>query len=65
MECINDALSIDTIKKKLPDGLSTLKDYFLYNFGSENTKCYKKAKEEFRKSLAAYSLICYILNIKD
>jgi phosphatidylinositol 4-kinase B len=45
MECINDALSIDAIKKKLPDGLVSLKDFFLYNFGSENTKCYKKAQE--------------------
>jgi len=28
MECINDAMSIDAIKKKLPDGMNTLKDYF-------------------------------------
>ena len=41
MECINDAMSIDGIKKKLPEGMNTLKSYFLYNFGTVNSKCYK------------------------
>jgi phosphatidylinositol kinase/protein kinase (PI-3 family) len=65
MEFINDSMSIDAIKKKLPDGLNNLKDYFLCNFGSEDSKCYKKARNEFCRSLAGYSLVCYILNIKD
>jgi len=65
MECITDAMSVDYIKKKLPDGMNNLRDYFLYNFGSEGTNCYKQARLNFIKSLAAYSLICYVLNIKD
>ena len=65
MECLIDSMSVDEIKKKLPDGLNNLKDYFLYNFGSENSRCYLLAREAFCRSLAAYSLICYVLNIKD
>lgn len=65
MECINDSMSIDAIKKKLPDGLTSLYDYFLYNYGMEESSCFKKARDAFCRSLAASSLICYVLNIKD
>ena len=58
-------MSIDAIKKKLPSGMSTLKDYFLYNFGGQKTQLYKEARDNFCRSLAAYSLVCYILQIKD
>lgn len=41
MVCLKDTLSIDAIKKKLPSGMSTLKDYFLYNFGGQRSALYK------------------------
>lgn len=44
---------------------STLRDYFLRQFGGQKTDRFKKARENFCNSLAAYSLICYILQIKD
>jgi hypothetical protein len=34
LECVDDALSIDGLKKKLPQGMHTLSDYFKYNYGS-------------------------------
>ena len=58
-------MSIDAIKKKLPSGMSTLKDYFLYNFGGQKSHLYRQAQENFCQSLAGYSLVCYILQIKD
>lgn len=45
--------------------VATLKDHFGYCFGSENSYAYKKAQYNFATSLAGYSLICYILQIKD
>ena len=65
MECLIDSMSVDEIKKKLPDGLTTLSEYFTYNFWNENSRCYGRARSAFCSSLAGYSLICYILNIKD
>ena len=40
-------------------------DYFRNQFGSSRSKAYKTARQNFCKSLAAYSLVCYILQIKD
>merc|ERR1711865_306966 len=40
-------------------------DYFINQFGSARSKAYKTARHNFCKSLAAYSLLCYILQIKD
>ena len=45
--------------------MSTLKDYFLYNFGGYRSTLYKEARHNFAKSLAGYSLLAYILQIKD
>ena len=64
IEVVSDALSIHSIKEKI--GLnSLLVDYFRIQFGKEKSDRYKKAKDNFCNSLAAYSLVCYILQIKD
>ena len=42
-----------------------MRDYFILNYGSRRGKLYKKAKKEFARSLAAYCLVTYILQIKD
>ncbi|OWB75995.1 hypothetical protein B5S32_g142 [[Candida] boidinii] len=76
VETITNALSIHSIKKSLtqhmtqngenPNGeIATLKDHFLRVFGDENSPKYRLAQENFCISLAAYSVICYILQIKD
>ena len=64
IEVVSDALSIHSIKEKI--GLnSLLVDYFRIQFGKDKSDRYKKAKDNFCNSLAAYSLVCYILQIKD
>ncbi len=64
IEVVSDALSIHSIKEKI--GLNShLVDYFRIQFGKEKSDRYKKAKDNFCNSLAAYSLVCYILQIKD
>jgi len=44
---------------------SQIIDYFKQQFGSTRSKSFKTARHNFCKSLAAYSLLCYILQIKD
>lgn len=63
IECVSNAVSIDYLKKNLPSSRKTLKDYFHLNFGSGKT--FERAQQEFMKSLAGYSLACFILNLKD
>lgn len=65
VECINDAYSIDAIKKSLPVYMHSLLDYFRKKYGPADCKRFKQARDNFIKSLAAYSLVCYILQIKD
>ena len=64
IEVATDALSIDSIKKKMGRN-SQIVDYFKHQFGSTKSRSFKNAKQNFCKSLAAYSLLCYILQIKD
>ena len=61
----NDTNSIHGIKEKLGEA-STLVDYFKAMWGAnkKNSK-YKQAQMNFARSLAGYSLVCYILQIKD
>lgn len=40
-------------------------DYFRKNYGHTRSKSFIKAQKNFADSLAAYSLVCYILQIKD
>lgn len=76
VETINNALSVHSIKKTITEynfkndenskgAVASIKDYFLRVYGFENTPRYKRAQENFARSLAAYSIICYVLQIKD
>lgn len=76
VETITNAISIHSIKKSLTEHsivqgdntgrrIFSLKDYFEKAFGGIGTLPYRRAQENFMKSLASYSMICYILQIKD
>jgi hypothetical protein len=80
METITDAVSVHSIKKEAyakmtsapsPENAGgvipsfTLYDHFLEAFGSPNTLQFRKAQDAFMKSLASYSIISYLLQIKD
>jgi phosphatidylinositol kinase/protein kinase (PI-3 family) len=60
LEFLVNTNSIDGVKKKLPKNWNLNK--FYRNFFNEN---FEEAQKNFAESLAAYSLICYILQIKD
>ncbi|KAK6205459.1 phosphatidylinositol 4-kinase [Scheffersomyces amazonensis] len=76
VETITNAISIHSVKKSLTElsiangenlkgRIFTLQDYFKKLFGSSDSQRYKQAQDNFARSLAAYSIICYILQIKD
>ena len=60
IELADDALSIDSIKKKMGRN-SQIIDYFKQQFGGTKSRAFKQARYNFVQSLAAYSLLCYIL----
>ena len=65
IEMIVDALSIDEIHRK-SEGI-TLLDYFIvqYGKGKIKNKRFQRAQKNFCYSLAAYSLVQYVLQVKD
>ncbi|ORX67818.1 kinase-like protein [Linderina pennispora] len=72
METITNTVSVHSIKKEFysrnPDyaGLPyTLYNYFVTSFGTPDTDRFKTAQDNFMRSLVAYSLITYILQIRD
>jgi phosphatidylinositol 4-kinase len=60
IEFIPNTISIDSLKKNLPEDLNL--NLFFRNFFTDN---FEEAQKNFAQSLAAYSLITYIINIKD
>lgn len=65
LEFATDSMNISSIKEKLGGKNKRLMDYFTSLFGPSRTKAHKTARRNFCKSLAAYSLLCFILQIKD
>ena len=62
IEAITDSMSLHAVKEKVGPN-ATLRDYFIKQYG--NGDRYKMARDNFCNSLAAYSLITYILQVKD
>jgi phosphatidylinositol kinase/protein kinase (PI-3 family) len=58
-------MNLSSIKEKLGGKDKRLIDYFIAQFGPVRSKTHKVARRNFCQSLAAYSLVCYILQIKD
>ncbi|KAK9478001.1 kinase-like domain-containing protein [Lipomyces japonicus] len=76
VETITNGVSIHSLKKALATlllgpsetphkGRVTLSEYFFRAFGVRGSEKFKQAQAEFIKSLTGYSLICYLLQIKD
>jgi len=63
IETVHDAASIDGLKKAL--GVASLKEYFIKAYGPPDHPSHKKCVLNFVESLSAYSLVCYLLQIKD
>ncbi|CEM15088.1 unnamed protein product [Vitrella brassicaformis CCMP3155] len=62
IETIPDAISIDSLKKTFP-GFVSIKDYFERTY--PHSRLLQKAKLNYVASMAAYSIACYILSIRD
>ena len=46
-------------------GLATLREFFLAKFGPDpDSETFVAAQRRFTESMAAYSLVCYFLQIK-
>ncbi|KAG0636309.1 kinase-like domain-containing protein [Tuber brumale] len=76
IETITNGTSLHSLKRSLtiasitsiknPRGrIASLKDHFVKTFGEPESDTYKTAVGAFTQSLAAYSIICYILQLKD
>ena len=55
-------MSLDALKKNDPH-YTTLADFFERLFGLRGSKSLAKAKQCFVESMAAYSIICFLLQV--
>jgi phosphatidylinositol 4-kinase len=62
IECVFNARSTDQLSRRTDSGLY---DYFLHTYGDQTSKEFQAARSNFIKSLAAYSVIGYLFQIKD
>ncbi|KAI5122957.1 hypothetical protein M0805_006836 [Coniferiporia weirii] len=73
VETITDAVSVHSIKKalyarRLTDGglgQASLLDHFTNSYGDPSSAKFARAQRNFVRSLAGYSIITYLLQIKD
>jgi hypothetical protein len=76
IETITNGVSLHSLKRSLTlasiaagtnpkKRIATLKDHFIKTFGAPETDAFNSAVEAFAASLAAYSIISYVLQLKD
>ncbi|KAG5241946.1 phosphatidylinositol kinase beta [Salix suchowensis] len=63
IETIPDTASIHSIKSRFSN-VTSLRDFFVAKYG-ENSSSFKLAQRNFVESMAGYSLVCYLLQVKD
>mmetsp|Transcript_29169 Transcript_29169/g.73361 ORF Transcript_29169/g.73361 Transcript_29169/m.73361 type:complete len:1001 (+) Transcript_29169:203-3205(+) len=63
IETVTDTASIHQLKKNNPN-FTSLSDYFKDVYNAPSAK-YKFAQRNFVESMAGYSIVCYLLQIKD
>lgn len=65
IEFMPDTISVNALKKKMlamkEPALCNLKNFYKWYFGSK----FEEAQTNFIRSLAAYSIFCYLFNIRD
>ncbi|OMP83572.1 Phosphatidylinositol 4-kinase PIK1alpha [Diplodia seriata] len=76
IETITNGVSLHSLKRSLTlasiaagtnprKRIATLRDHFLRTFGEPDSEVHVAAVDAFARSLAAYSIICYVLQLKD
>nr|VDD27387.1 unnamed protein product [Brassica oleracea] len=63
IETIPDTASIHSIKSRYPN-ITSLREFFAAKY-KENSPSFKLAQRNFVESMAGYSLVCYLLQVKD
>ena len=63
IEMVTDTLSIDRFKKR--SGFPSLRAFFEAAYGGAGSDAFRAAQHNFACSLAAYSVVCYVMAIKD
>lgn len=62
IDVLPNSISRDMLGREQVNGLY---EYFLSHFGSEDSLSFQRARANFIKSMAAYSVISYLLQFKD
>ncbi|EHY51910.1 phosphatidylinositol-4- kinase [Exophiala dermatitidis] len=62
IDVLPNSISRDMLGREAVNGLH---DYFVTKYGGEHSVRYQEARSEFVKSMAAYSVISYLLQFKD
>lgn len=72
VETVKNAISVHSLKKDAyakkqnKEGMAfTLMDFFVNRFGPPGCRGFQDAQDNFMRSLAAYSLFCYLFQVKD
>lgn len=76
IETITNGVSLHSLKRSLTlasiaaganprKRIATLRDHFVQTFGDPDSEAHVAAVDAFARSLAAYSIICYVLQLKD
>ncbi|ERN05182.1 phosphatidylinositol 4-kinase beta 1 [Amborella trichopoda] len=63
IETIPDTASLHAIKSRFPN-VTSLRDFFVAKY-QENSPSFKLAQRNFVESMAGYSILCYLLQVKD
>lgn len=63
IETIPDTASLHALKSRFPN-ITSLRDFFIAKY-QENSPSFKLAQRNFVESMAGYSLVCYLLQVKD